>query len=186
VVFGTDLDGKQISQSDRLKAAVDLADSGISVLSGLGAVTGSTATVFEIAAAPPLAIGLVQAKLMLWVMEELGTMMGNIAQGQLRDRFRLGDGDDKQFKQAFAQLERDALKDPMAAGAGGSCGACPPTSSPPPARDARPMHRPLSRGGGGLGEMACRVGRNSGGSVLEAKAQEASHSPQGAFPWKPS
>ncbi|WP_164021684.1 hypothetical protein [Pyxidicoccus trucidator] len=115
VLYGTDLDGKKVSADDRIKAGADLAlDNVPSVLTTIGAISGSSATIFEIAAAPPLAIGLAQAKLMMYVMEEAGKMKGNIAQHELRKRFALGDGDDQQFQKALADQVQAVEQKPVA------------------------------------------------------------------------
>ncbi|MCY1015845.1 hypothetical protein [Pyxidicoccus sp. MSG2] len=115
VLYGTDLDGKKVSADDRIKAGADLAlDNVPSVISTIGAISGSTATIFEIAAAPPLLIGLGQAKLMIYVMEEAGKMKGNIATHELRKRFALGDGDDAQFQKALAEQVQTVEQKPVA------------------------------------------------------------------------
>ncbi|MFP2907918.1 hypothetical protein ACLESD_23285 [Pyxidicoccus sp. 3LFB2] len=114
VLYGTDLDGKKVSADDRIKAGVDLtADNVPSVIATIGAISGSTATIFEIAAAPPLLIPLAQAKVMIYVMEKAGEMKGNIARGELRDRFDLGAGDDKQFERALSEQLKTVEQQPV-------------------------------------------------------------------------
>ena len=115
VLYGTDLDGKKVSADDRIKAGADLAlDNVPSVLTTIGAISGSSATIFEIAAAPPLIIPLAQAKVMMYVMEEAGKMKGNIATHELRNRFALGDGDDKQFQKALTDQMQAVEQQPVA------------------------------------------------------------------------
>ena len=113
VYSGLDLDGKQVSYDDRIKAGVDLAlDNAPSAATSLGTVLlGSESLLVQGLSCPPAMIPLVQAKLMIYVTQEAAQMKTNIATGMVRDRFNLGSGDDAQFKSALnTQLKTIASK----------------------------------------------------------------------------
>lgn len=112
VVYGTDLDGKQVSSGERINAAADLAlDNVPNLITAVETVTGASGTLTEIAAAPPLLIPLVQIKLMTQVLEQAAQMKGNLAMHDVRKRFNLGNGDDAQYTRALdGQLKEISSK----------------------------------------------------------------------------
>jgi hypothetical protein len=103
VISGTDLSGKPVSQSERANAAVDLVMSDApAVVQSVATIAGAS-TVAELAsaAAPPLGIAMIQAKLAIYTLQAAADMKTAIQTNQLRQRFHLGNGDDAQFSAAM-------------------------------------------------------------------------------------